>query len=691
MACDSLEKIRNIGIMAHIDAGKTTTTERILFYAGKTYKMGEVHEGTAVMDWMVQEQERGITITSAATTCEWNKKTINIIDTPGHVDFTMEVERSLRVLDGVVCVLCSVGGVEAQTETVWRQADKYKIPRVVFVNKMDRLGASFDTVVGQIKEKLRAPAVPIQFPIGAENEFKGVVDVVKMKALIWDNSSDGHHFDSVEIPAELAEKAALFRDNLILFLADIDDYLGEKYINEEGITELEIITSLKQNVINMKAVPVLCGASFKNKGIQPLLDAVIDYLPSPLDVPILTASSEGSSDLVEILPDKNLDFVALAFKISVDSFFGQLAYVRIYSGTIGVGDGIYNVNKKKKEKISRIVRLHSNQKLDIKTAEAGDIIALIGTKFTQTGDTLIKGNLKVLLENLSIPDSVMSVAIEPKSRADESSLLASIEKLSKEDPSFKFHEDKETGQKIISGMGELHLEILVDRLLREFKVMANVGKPYVNYRESVSKRIVLSYEYKNLLESKEHYAYVEMAMEPGERGTGLVILDEVLGSDIPPGFLNAVKTGLNDSMSCGVLGGFECTDIKVTLVRLKFDPDSSTAMSFRIATATLFSECMRKACPVLMEPIMKAEVITPEEFVGDVIGDANQKRGKIKSIDAKMGNQVIDIEIPLSGMFGYSNTLRSLTQGRGTFSMEFNKYEPVPNEITKTVLGQSFY
>jgi len=684
----SLEDTRNIGIMAHIDAGKTTTTERILYYTGVSYKIGEVHEGTAVMDWMVQEQERGITITSAATTCEWKGKRINIIDTPGHVDFTIEVERSLRVLDGAVAVFDSVAGVEPQSETVWRQADKYEVPRIAFMNKMDRVGADFYKSVKSMVDRLGARPVPVQLPVGKEENFKGVIDLIRMKAILFLDESMGSKFTVAEIPEDLKAQADEYRDKMIESLSDVDDALMEKYLGGENVSEEEIVAALRKGTISMAITPVLCGTAFKNKGVQPLLDAVVDFLPSPLDIPPVTGKSpKDGSELVRKAEDKE-PFAALAFKIMSDPFVGQLTFFRVYSGTVSAGSYIYNANKDSKERLGRILKMHANKREDIDQVCAGDIAAAVGLKNTTTGETLCDPAHPVILETMEFPEPVISVAIEPKTKVDQERLGTSLSKLAQEDPSFRVRTDEETGQTIISGMGELHLEIIVDRLLREFKVDANVGKPQVAYRETIRKKVQAQGKFVRQSGGRGQYGDVWLEVEPMETGGGFEFVNKIVGGSVPKEYIAPVGAGVKEAMDGGVLAGYPMVDVKVTLFDGSYHDVDSSEMAFKIAGSMGFKEAARKAGAVLLEPVMSVEVVVPDEYMGDVIGDLNSRRGKIQGMSQRGTAQVIQAMVPLSEMFGYSTDLRSATQGRATYTMQFAHYEEVPKNIAEEIIAK---
>ncbi len=681
-----INKVRNIGIAAHIDAGKTTTTERILFYTGMSHKIGEVHDGAATMDWMEQEKERGITITSAATTCFWRNHQINIIDTPGHVDFTIEVERSMRVLDGAVAVFCAVGGVQPQSETVWRQANKYRVPRIVFVNKMDRIGADFFEVERQIKDRLKANPVPIQLPIGAEDNFKGVIDLVRMKALVWeDEAAMGSKYEIEDIPAELEEKANEYREKLMEAVAESDEELMEKYLGGEELTEDEIKMGIKKATIAMEMVPMTCGSAFKNKGVQPLLDAVVDFLPAPTEVEAIKGHYEDGTE-VSVESTDNGPFAALAFKIMTDPFVGQLTFIRVYRGIIESGSYVYNTTKGKKERVGRLLRMHSNKREEIKELYAGEIGAVVGLKYTLTGDTLAAEEDKVILERMEFPEPVISVAVEPKTKADQEKMSVALQKLAQEDPSFRVTTDEESGQTIISGMGELHLEIIVDRMLREFKVEAEVGQPQVAYRETIRKPVNQEYKYAKQTGGRGQYGHVFIKLEPQEQGKGYEFVNEIKGGVIPKEYIPAVDKGIQEAMQGGVIAGYPVEDVKVTLYDGSYHEVDSSEMAFKIAGSMAFKEAAKKANPVLLEPIMKVEVEVPEEFMGDVIGDLNRRRGQINAMGERGGNKIVDAFVPLAEMFGYSTDLRSATQGRATYSMEFDHYEEVPKNVAEEII-----
>jgi len=682
-----LEKVRNIGIMAHIDAGKTTTTERVLYYTGVTYKIGEVHEGTAVMDWMVQEQERGITITSAATTCFWKDHRINIIDTPGHVDFTIEVERALRVLDGAIAVFDAAAGVEPQSETVWRQATKYGVPRIAFMNKMDKMGADFFMSVNSMVERLDANPVAIQIPIGAEDRFRGPIDIVKMRAYYFDDETLGAKFEEDEIPEEYRAQADEYRDKMLEALADIDETIMEKYLNGEDVTEEEIKRALRKGTLELKITPVICGSSFKNKGVQLLIDSIVDYLPSPLDVPPVKGMTPDGRE-VERRASDDEPFAALAFKVMTDPFVGQLTYLRVYSGVLAAGSYIYNSTKDKKERIGRLLKMHANKREEIKDVRAGDIAAAVGLKYTLTGDTLCDENNPVILEAIEFPEPVISIAIEPKTKQDQEKLSAALMKLSQEDPSFRVSYNEETGQTLISGMGELHLEIIVDRLLREFKVGANVGKPQVAYRETIKRPAKAEGKFVRQSGGRGQYGHVLIDIEPLGKGGGFEFVKKIVGGAIPKEFIPAVEKGVKEALETGVLAGYPVVDVRVTLYDGSYHEVDSSEMAFKIAGSMAFKEAAQKANPVLLEPVMSVEVITPEEYMGDVIGDLNSRRGKMQSMEKRGNAQVIKAHVPLAEMFGYATDLRSKTQGRATYTMQFSHYEEVPKNIAETIISR---
>ncbi len=681
-----LELTRNIGIMAHIDAGKTTTSERILFYTGKTHKIGETHDGDAVMDWMEQEQERGITITSAATTCFWKDHRINIIDTPGHVDFTVEVERSLRVLDGAVTVLCAKGGVEPQSETVWRQADKYKVPRLAYVNKMDIMGADFYNVVNMMKERLKCNAVPIQLPIGAEADFKGIIDLVNMNAVMYYDDK-GLDVRVEEIPADMKEKAEQYRAELLEHVAEQDEELLMKYIEGEELTVDEIKSCIRKSTLANEMVPVVCGTSYRNKGVQMLLDAVIDFMPAPTDVEAITGVNPDTDEEEVRHSSDDEPFSGLAFKIATDPYVGKLCFFRVYSGSIDTGSTVYNSVKGSNERFGRIMQMHSNHRQDIETCYAGDIAAAVGLKNTTTGDTLCDQKHPVILESMEFPEPVIRVAIEPKTKAGQEKMGIAIQKLAEEDPTFKCYTDEETGQTIIAGMGELHLEIIVDRMLREFRVEANVGKPQVAYRETITKAATVDTKYSRQSGGHGQYGHVKITIEPNP-GKGFEFVNNITGGVIPKEYFNAIEAGLKGAMLSGVLAGFNVVDVKVTLFDGSYHEVDSSEMAFKIAASMAFKDAMAKAAPVLMEPIMKVAIIVPDEYMGDVIGDVNARRGMIQGTESRTGSVQVNANIPLSSMFGYATALRSKTQGRGQYAMEPSHYEQVPKSIAETVVKE---
>lgn len=683
-----LEKTRNIGIMAHIDAGKTTTTERILYYTGVTYKIGEVHEGTAVMDWMPQEQERGITITAAATSCEWKDHKINIIDTPGHVDFTIEVERSLRVLDGAIAVFDASAGVEPQSETVWRQADKYRVPRIAFMNKMDKLGADFSMAVESMVEKLGANPVPVQIPIGKEDTFRGPIDLVEMKAYYFDDETLGAKFVEDEIPQQYLDEAKKYREKMIEALCDIDDVLMEKYLSGEEITAEEIRKALRKGTVELKITPVLCGSAFKNKGVQLLLDAIVYYLPSPLDVPPVKGVNPLDGSEIERRPTVDEPLTALAFKIMADPYMGSLTYVRVYSGVLSSGSYIYNSTRNIKERVARIFRMHANHREEIKEICAGDIAAVVGLKNTLTGDTICEESNPIMLEAIEFPEPVISVAIEPKTKADQEKLSMALQKISQEDPSFRVSYNEETGQTIISGMGELHLEIIVDRLTREFKVGANVGKPQVAYKETVKNPAKAEGKFIRQTGGRGQYGHVWIDIEPMERGKGFEFVNKIVGGTIPREYIPAVEKGIVEAMEGGVLAGYPLVDVRVTLFDGSYHEVDSSEMAFKIAGSMALKEACKKAELVLLEPIMDVEVVTPEDYMGEVIGDLNSRRGRVQSMEKRGKAQVIRAMVPLAEMFGYATDLRSKTQGRGTYTMQFSHYDEVPKNLTEQIIAK---
>jgi len=693
-----IERYRNFGIMAHIDAGKTTTTERILFYTGVSHKMGEVHEGTAVMDWMEQEQERGITITSAATTCFWkgmdgkrDQHRFNIIDTPGHVDFTIEVERSLRVLDGAIFVLCAVGGVQPQSETVWRQANKYKVPRLAFVNKMDRAGANFLTVVSQLKERLGANAVPIQLPIGAEEKFVGIVDLVKMKAIYWDEETQGTRSEEKDIPAEMAAQCKKYHDQMAEAAAEANETLMEKYLGGVALTEAEIKQGLRERSLKMEIVPVLCGSAFKNKGVQAALDAVIDYLPAPADRPAIKGHADDKEGtIIERHASDDEPFSALAFKIATDPFVGALTYIRVYSGVLTSGDTVYNPVRDKRERIGRLLQMHANERSEIKEVRAGDIAACVGIKEVTTGETLCDPNKVITLERMEFPEPVISQAVEPKTKVDQEKMGIALQRLAQEDPSFRVSTDEESSQTIISGMGELHLEIIVDRMKREFGVEANVGKPQVAYRETIRKAVDQEYRFVKQSGGRGQYGHVQIKFEPQEPGKGFEFVDAIKGGSIPREFIPAVKKGVDEAMERGIKAGYPVVDVKATLHYGSYHEVDSNENAFKMAAILCWREAGLKGDPVLLEPIMDVEVTTPADYMGAVTGDVNSRRGVIMSLeDGHGGVKILRAEVPLANMFGYSTSLRSATQGRATYTMEFKKYSPVPSNVAETVLKKA--
>jgi elongation factor G len=703
-----LEKTRNIGIMAHIDAGKTTATERILYYTGITHKLGEVHEGTAVMDWMEQEQERGITITSAATTCFWNDIRINIIDTPGHVDFTAEVERSLRVLDGAIAILGAVEGVEPQTEAVWRQADKYRVPRIVFVNKMDRVGADFDACVEQMRSKLHATPVVIQIPLGAEDEFQGVIDLIQEKAIVYKDETLGAGYDLAEIPPAYAERVKSLREQMIESLGEVDDHILEKYVHGERVTPEEIQAAVRRGTITLKIFPVLCGAAFKNKGIQPLLDAVVNYLPSPLDIPAAEGQTVDGEKTLTREADDEAPFSALVFKIMTDPFVGQLAFLRVYSGSLKVGETAYNPRRDRRERVSRLLKMHANKREEITEVYAGDIAAAVGLKTVSTGDTICDEEHPIVFEAMDFPAPVISVAIEPKTKADQEKMGFALSKLTQEDPTFKVHTDPDTGQTLISGMGELHLEILVDRMMREFNVGANVGRPQVAYRETISASAEAEGKYIRQTGGRGQYGHVQLRVEPlphpdlnaiadltkkkstnkFDSDLNLLFVDEIVGGAIPREYIPAVYGGIREAMESGVLAGYEMTGVKVELFEGSYHEVDSSELAFKIAGSLGFKEASRRARPVLLEPVMKVEVVVPEEYMGDVLGDLSARRGRIEGMEKRASTQIIRATVPLAEMFGYATDLRSRTQGRASYTMHFLRYEQAPQAIAEDVIAR---
>jgi len=682
-----LEKTRNIGIMAHIDAGKTTTTERILYYTGITHKIGEVHEGTATMDWMVQEQERGITITSAATTAFWGDYRVNIIDTPGHVDFTVEVERSLRVLDGAVGVFCAVGGVEPQSETVWRQADKYGVPRLAFINKMDRIGANFEAVVNQIRQKLGKNAVPLQLPIGAEDKFKGVIDLVQMKALLFKDETLGAKYEVTEVPAELRQDAEHFREKMVESIAEQHDELLAKYLDGQPLEIEELKNALREATIAQKITPVLCGSAFKNKGVQPLLDAVVDYLPSPVDIPPVKGINPDDESFIDRPASDEAPFSALVFKIMTDPFVGQLAFFRVYSGHVESGTAVLNTTKGNTERIGRLLKMHANKREEIKEVWAGDIGAAVGLRNVTTGDTICDKNHPIALETMTFPEPVIAVAIEPKTKADQEKMGVALAKLMQEDPTFKVHTDPETNQTIIRGMGELHLEIIVDRMMREFNVQANVGKPQVAYREAITRPSQAEGRFVRQSGGKGQYGHVKMRFEPLEGG-GFEFVNEIVGGSVPREFIKPTEQGIKEAMERGIIAGYPMTGIKAILYDGSYHDVDSSEMAFKIAGSMAYQEGAKKAGPILLEPIMDVEVVTPEDYAGDVMGDLSRRRGKIQQMDERGGAKVIRAHVPLSEMFGYATQLRSMSQGRASYTMQFFAYEPAPKSVAEEVIAK---
>ncbi|MGD9387010.1 MAG: elongation factor G [Gammaproteobacteria bacterium] len=690
-----IERYRNIGIMAHIDAGKTTTTERVLFYTGVSHKIGEVHDGAAVMDWMEQEQERGITITSAATTCFWKgmdqsfpEHRINIIDTPGHVDFTIEVERSLRVLDGAVAVFCSVGGVEPQSETVWRQADKYRVPRMAFVNKMDRPGANFLRVIKQMKERLRATAVPIQLPIGAEEHFKGVVDLLRMKAIIWDDSTQGTTFELHDIPADMADACQEWREHLVEAAAEGSEELTNKYLETLELSDEEIKQGLRARTLRNEVVPVLCGSAFKNKGVQAMLDAIIEYMPSPTEVPAIRGELESGEE-GKRASDDDQPFAALAFKIATDPFVGNLTFFRVYSGVLASGDTVFNPVKGKKERIGRILQMHANERKELKEVRAGDIAAAVGLKDVTTGDTLCDPKEIITLERMEFPEPVIAVAVEPKTKSDQEKMGLALSKLAQEDPSFRVRTDEESGQTIISGMGELHLDIIVDRMKREFKVEANVGKPQVAYRETIRQPVEQEGRFVRQSGGRGQFGHVWLKIEPQEPGEGYAFENKIVGGVVPKEYIPAVDKGIQEQLASGVLAGYPVVDVKVTLYDGSYHEVDSSEMAFKIAGSMAFKEGCSKARPVLLEPIMKVEVVTPEDYMGDVMGDLNRRRGLVQGMEEAPSGRIIRAEVPLAEMFGYATDLRSMSQGRATYSMEFGQYNEAPGNVADAVIKKA--
>jgi elongation factor G len=685
----ALEKSRNIGIMAHIDAGKTTTTERILYYTGINYKIGEVHEGTATMDWMEQEQERGITITSAATTCTWKNHRINIIDTPGHVDFTAEVERSLRVLDGAVAVFCAVGGVEPQSETVWRQADKYAVPRIAFVNKMDRPGADFGRVLDMMRSRLHARPVAIQYPLGKEDTFRGVIDLIENKAVVFHDATMGSEFSVEEVPAEFKDVVREYREKLIEAASEVDEHLMEKYVSGEPISNEELMAAIRKATIAIKLTPVICGSAFKNKGVQQLLDSVVYYLPSPLDIPAIEGTNPGNSKVEVRKADDKEPFSGLVFKIMTDPFVGQLAFFRVYSGSLNSGAYVFNSTKQRRERIGRLLKMHANKREEIKDVMAGDIAAAVGLRDVTTGDTICDEQKQVLLESMDFPEPVISVAIEPKTKADQEKMGVALGKLAQEDPTFKIHTDTDTNQTIISGMGELHLEIVVDRMMREFNVGANVGKPQVAYKETIRKKADAEGKYIRQTGGRGQYGHVKITVEPSGVGVGFVFQNDIVGGAIPREYIKPIEQGIREAMSNGVLAGYEVKDVKISLYDGSYHEVDSSEIAFKIAGSMAFKEGCKKASPALLEPVMKVEVVLPEEYMGDVIGDLNSRRGRIEGMEARPGTQIIKSFVPLAMMFGYATDLRSRTQGRATYTMHFSHYEEVPKQIADEIVAKA--
>ena len=691
-----INRYRNIGIVAHVDAGKTTTTERVLFYTGLSHKIGEVHDGAATMDWMEQEQERGITITSAATTCFWqgmqqqfDQHRVNIIDTPGHVDFTIEVERSLRVLDGAVVVLCGSSGVQPQTETVWRQANKYEVPRMVFVNKMDRAGADFEMVIAQLRERLGCNAVPIQMTIGAEEDFKGVIDLIKQKAIIWSEDDMGMTFEYEDIPADLVDKVAEMREYMVEAAAEANEELMTKYLDEGELTEEEIKEGIRIRTLANEIVPILGGSAFKNKGVQAVLDAVIEYLPSPTEVKAIEGTLEDGETVVARPSDDNEPFSALAFKIATDPFVGTLTFFRVYSGKLESGTGIYNAVKQKKERVGRMVQMHSNSREEIKEVLAGDIAAAIGLKDVTTGDTLCDADNVVILERMEFPEPVISVAVEPKSKADQEKMGIALGKLAQEDPSFRVKTDEETGQTVISGMGELHLDIIVDRMRREFSVVANIGKPQVSYRETIRGSAGGEGKFSRQTGGKGQYGHVVIEMEPGEPGSGFEFVNKIVGGVVPKEYIKPAEQGMKETCESGVIAGYPLIDVRCTLVHGSYHDVDSSEMAFKIAGSMAFKDGVKKCNPVLLEPMMKVEVVTPEENMGDVVGDLNRRRGLIQGMDENAAGKIVNAEVPLAEMFGYATDLRSATQGRATYTMEFAKYAPAPSNVAQDIISKN--
>jgi len=684
----ALSQYRNIGIMAHIDAGKTTTTERILYYTGRTHRLGEVHDGTATMDYMEQEQERGITITSAATTCEWRDCQINIIDTPGHVDFTAEVERSLRVLDGAVAVFDAVAGVQPQSETVWRQADKYSVPRICFINKMDRVGADFEHSVETIRDRLKANPVVIQYPIGNEERYKGLVDLVEMKAIFWKDETLGAEFVETEIPQDLVETCRRFREKLVEAASEQDEKLFEKFVHGDPISNQELREGLRRATIAMKLFPVVCGTAFKNKGVQPLLDAVVDYLPSPLDVPPIQGSSLDGNEKIERRAGDEEPFAALVFKIMTDPFVGQLAFLRVYSGVLESGHSVFNVAKQRRERIGRLLRMHANKREEIQEARAGDIAAVVGLKTVQTGDTVCDEDHPVVLESIDFPTPVIAVAVEPKTRADQQKLGMALSKLAQEDPTFKVATDPETNQTIISGMGELHLEIIIDRMMREHSVEANVGKPQVAYRETIRKASKAEGRFVRQTGGRGQYGHVKITLQPLPPGSGFEFENDITGGSIPKEFISSVEAGIREALEGGILAGYEMVDVKAVLYDGSYHDVDSSEIAFKIAGSMAVKEAARRAGPVLLEPVMSVEIVVPEEYMGDVIGDISSRRGRIEGMEQRGGSQIIRTMVPLAEMFGYATDIRSRTQGRGSYTMHFARYEEAPAQVSEEIISR---
>jgi elongation factor G len=684
----SVKTVRNIGIMAHIDAGKTTVTERILYYTGKVHRMGEVHDGAATMDWMELEQERGITITAAATTCDWRGYTINIIDTPGHVDFTVEVERSLRVLDGAVAVFCGVGGVQPQSETVWKQADKYRIPRIAFINKLDRTGADFFRTIDMMKERLKANVMPIQLPIGTEKDFEGVVDLVDMKGIVWHDANMGATYDEIEIPSDMLDMAEEYREQMLETIVEDDEDLMLKYLEGPGLTHDDIVKGLRKVTLDATIVPVLCGAALKNRGIQPLIDAISLYLPSPLDVPPVEGINPKTEEKETRFPDKKDPLSALVFKIAFDPHMGKLTYIRVYSGTLNAKTPVYNATRQTRERAERILRMHANKREERDSASIGDIVGVLGLKNVGTGDTICDEKTPILLESISFPDPVISMAVEPKTIADQEKMSAALGHLAEEDPSFKINSDKESGQTIISGMGEVHLEVIIDRMLREFGVRTNVGKPQVAYRETITKSVVSEHKFVRQTGGRGQYGHTALKLYPLERGEGFEFVDDTKGGTVPKEYINAVEKGIKDAMVSGELAGYPVIDVGVSLYDGSYHAVDSSEMAFAIAASMTFKEGVKRANPVILEPMMDVEITVPEMYMGDVLGDLNSRRARIERVESRASAQVITAYVPLAEMFGYVSTLRSLTQGRATYFMEFSHYDPVPEKIMNILTGK---